>query len=92
MLQKLKDSWWIFSGILIPVSGFLLKFYIDFHDMKHALNGLKSDQKEAVDRVVKLESAQATLDSKLPLIRYQLNTISTKLNVLIPPEEPPPQK
>lgn len=84
MLQKLKDSWWIFSGILIPVCSFALKFYMQAHDHAIALAATQQDLRSLQSTVGVLRAQQTDLERKFPLLQYQVNTISTKVNVLIP--------
>lgn len=84
MLQKLKDSWWIFSGILIPVAPFAIKFYIQAHDLAIALAATQQDLREVQTSVSALRAQHTDLERKFPLLQYQVNTISTKVNVLIP--------
>jgi hypothetical protein len=89
MLQKLKDSWWIFSGILIPVASFGFKFYLQVHDMNSALRDLRQDVTALSATVGTMRSVQVDFDKRLPLLQYQVNTLSAKLNVLIPPDPGP---
>jgi len=84
MLQKLKDSWWIFSGILIPVASFGFKFYLQVHDLSRALNDTRQDIAALQVTIGTMKASQVDYEKKLPLLQYQVNTISAKVNVLIP--------
>lgn len=89
MLQKLKDSWWIFSGILIPVASFGFKFYLQVHDLTVAVKDISNDITALSATISTLKAGQVEIDKKLPLLQYQINTVSAKMHVLIPPNEPP---